>query len=135
MAWTEPAGRDPLGSVKSGLIVVRGLLLKGHHRRDEEADVKTLSCSAYAFYVSLGNLREERLESILGDISLDDLPGSGEEVSLFYLSTIFGLIVRPVPGTKATYKRIGAINITQRFCVASLSKMNLPYETGVTNLI
>jgi hypothetical protein len=135
-AWTEPAGMDPLGSVKSGLVVVRGLLLKGCHRRDEEADANAPSCSAYAFYISRGNLGEEKLDSILGDTSLDDLPNGGEEeVSLLYLSAMFGLILRLVPGTKVTYKRIGTINISQRFAVANLNQMSLVTDSCVMNLI
>jgi hypothetical protein len=30
-ASTEPSGRDPLGAVKSGILALRGMLLKGRH--------------------------------------------------------------------------------------------------------
>jgi hypothetical protein len=47
-AWTEPAGRDPLGSVTSGTLVARGVLLKGRGRRDERADLAVPFSSSYA---------------------------------------------------------------------------------------
>jgi hypothetical protein len=118
------------------MYVLRGLLLKGCRQRDEEADANTPSCSAYAFYFPRGNLGEERLDSILGDTTLDDLPSGGkEEVSLLYLSAMFGLILRLVPGTGVTYERIGAIHISQRLNVVNLNQINVLADSQVMTLI
>jgi len=62
-ASTETSGRDPLGAVKSGIIVLRGMVLKGHRRQEDKNYVPTPS-SAYEFYYTTQDNRQERLASI-----------------------------------------------------------------------
>jgi Heterokaryon incompatibility protein (HET) len=134
-ALTEPSGRDPLGAVKSGILVLRGMLLKGRRRREDKNNVPTPS-PAYAFYYAAENNRERRLAGITCDIALEDTPGGGdEEVAFLYLSGNFGLVIRPVAELDATYERIGAISVPVRFNALVLSDLSGLSQPQVINLI
>jgi hypothetical protein len=104
-----------LGSVKSGTLVIRGQVLNGRCSRNEKGDSEIPSSPAYAFYYINRNNREERLGGVLCDVALDG-PASGAygEASLLYLSAGFGLVIRPVLDTVATYERIGTITGSPR---------------------
>jgi hypothetical protein len=134
-ASTEPSGRDPLGAVKSGILVLRGMLLKGRRRREDKNNVPTPS-SEYAFYYAAEDSREQRLAGITCDISLEDTPGGDdEEVAFLYLSGNFGLVVRPVAELDATYERIGAISVPVRFNALVLSDLSGLSQPQIINLI
>lgn len=133
-ASTEPSGSDPLGAVKSGILVLRGMLLNGR-RREDKYSVPTTS-SAYAFYYTNVENREVRLGGITCDIALEDAPGGGdEEVTLLCLSGNFALVLRPVAGFEATYERIGAITVRVQFNAVILSDLSGLSNPQVINLV
>jgi hypothetical protein len=133
-ASTEPSGCDLLGAVKSGILVLRGMLLNGR-RREDKYSVPTTS-SAYAFYYTNVENREVRLGGITCDIALEDAPGGGdEEVTLLCLSGNFALVLRPVAGFEAIYERIGAITVRVQFNAVILSDLSGLSKPQVINLV
>jgi hypothetical protein len=104
-------------------------------RREDKYSVPTTS-SAYAFYYTNVENREERLGVIRCDIALEDAPGGrDEEVTLLCLSGNFALVLRPVAGFEATYERIGAITVAVRLNAVILLDLPGLSKPQVINLV